>query len=160
MKKESHISALNEIVAGIFHDSPTYGRKDLFMIHTLWHKAVGGKIAAKTLPQTIKKNILFVTVSNSVWMQELQFLKDQIRERINKALPALTIDDIRFTIGPISEKHRTSSESPLLPLSPEEKEDVKRHGASIKDPDLRSAFEAVMVSYLRNKKKEKKPENM
>ena len=126
------------------------------MIHTLWHKAVGKKIAENTLPQTIKKNILFVTVSNSVWMQELQLLKDQIRERINKDLPNLTIDDIRFKIGRIREKHQASSEAPLLPLSPEEKQDVKKHGTSIKDPDLRSAFEAVMASYLKNKKKDKK----
>jgi hypothetical protein len=153
MKKKPQISALNEIVSAIFHDSPTHGRKDLFMIHTLWHKAVGGKIAENTLPQTIRKNILFVTVSNSVWMQELQFLKDQIRERINKDLPTLTIDDIRFKIGPVKETHRTSSKAPLLPLDPEEKQYVKKHGAAIKDPDLRSAFEAVMESYLRNKKK-------
>ena len=153
MKKDSQISALNEIVAGIFQDSPASGRKDLLMIHTLWHKAVGEKIAKNTLPQTIKKNILFVTVSNSVWMQELQFLKEQIRERINKDLPTLTIEDIRFKIGPVTEKHRPSSAEPLLPLSPEEKEDVKKHGASIKDPDLRSAFEAVMAAYLKNKKR-------
>jgi len=153
MKKKPHISALNEIVSGIFHDSPTHGRKDLFMIHTIWHKAVGEKIAENTLPQTIRKNILFVTVSNSVWMQELQFLKDQIREKINKDLPTLTIHDIRFKIGTVKKTHRTSSQEPLLPLNQEEQQDVKKHGAPIKDPALRSAFEAVMESYLRNKKK-------
>ena len=48
-------------------------------VFTVWAEVVGDLLASKTEPVRIEEGKLFVRVANSTWMQELQFLKDEIR---------------------------------------------------------------------------------
>lgn len=52
----------------------------------IWNRIVGKTIAPHTTPAWIKHGILFVSVDDSIWQQELEFLKSQILVKLNEHL--------------------------------------------------------------------------
>ena len=63
-----------------------------------WADVVGGVIAGKSRPRTLRDGILYIEVENSVWMQELWFRQRQIIERIKKEYPKIEVKGIRLGI--------------------------------------------------------------
>jgi len=71
----------------------------VYRIWSFWNDEVGDAIARRAQPARVRNGILFVTVATHSWMQELQFMKDTIRDRINARLGAALIRDIFFVSG-------------------------------------------------------------
>src|SRR5690349_1964046 len=67
-----------------------------YALWSFWNDEVGAAIAQRAQPARVRNGILFVTVANHSWMQELQFMKDQIRERLNARLGEHLVRDIFF----------------------------------------------------------------
>jgi hypothetical protein len=80
-------------------------------VWNVWAEEVGEIIAAKTEPIRIEDGKLFVRVGSSTWMQELQYLKDEIRTRLNRRLGAPIVRDLYLVLGR-SPRKRPSSEPP------------------------------------------------
>ena len=72
-----------------------------YRIWDVWNSVVGEAIARQAQPQQMRGMVLWVTVSSSTWMQQLEFMKRQIVERINERIGEKVISDIRFRIGEI-----------------------------------------------------------
>jgi predicted nucleic acid-binding Zn ribbon protein len=70
-------------------------------IGSLWNSVIGKVITDNAQPAALKGNLLLVHVSSSVWMQQLQFLKKDIIDKINAAAGKKWIEEIKFKIGPI-----------------------------------------------------------
>jgi hypothetical protein len=70
-----------------------------YRVWEVWEDVVGGALARKARPAKIQNGKLFVIVSNSALMQELQFAKATLRERLNEGLGAAAVRDIMFVIG-------------------------------------------------------------
>ena len=62
-----------------------------------WKKIVGKLLAQKTEIHKLDKKVLFVSVTNSVWMQELILRKFQIMEDIKRML-LIDLTEIVFFI--------------------------------------------------------------
>jgi hypothetical protein len=73
---------------------------------------VGKSVALNAQPRSIHNRILFINVSHSTWIQQLQFLKSTLIEKINSYLGESLIEDIRFKLGKISPPIPTSSQVP------------------------------------------------
>jgi predicted nucleic acid-binding Zn ribbon protein len=73
-----------------------------YRIWDVWNSVVGEAIARQAQPQQMRAMVLWVTVSSSTWMQQLEFMKRQIIERINERVGETVISDIRFRIGEIT----------------------------------------------------------
>lgn len=91
-------SILEQALKGLELDTPIKTHS----IWNAWSKIVGEPIALQTQPHAIRNRILFIEVSHSTWMQQLQFLKPTLLEKINGFLGEPLIDDIRFKVGTIS----------------------------------------------------------
>lgn len=68
-----------------------------FRIIEIWKEAVGGEILKNTSPIKFLKGILYVSVKNSIWLQELYYLKDEIIKKISDKADT-KIKDIKFTL--------------------------------------------------------------
>lgn len=68
----------------------------------LWEGAVGPRIARHTQPKRFLDHTLWVSVDNSVWMQQLQFLEGQIKEKLNQLVGSREVEKIRFQIGELA----------------------------------------------------------
>ena len=72
-----------------------------YQIWDVWDDVVGVAIARQAQPHQIRNMVLWVTVSSSTWMQQLEFMKQQIVGRLNDCMGEKVITDIRFRIGEI-----------------------------------------------------------
>ena len=72
-------------------------------IWEVWDCVVGEAIARQARPQKINNMVLWIVVSSSTWMQQLEFMKKQIVNRLNEHIGEVVIKDIRFRIGEINE---------------------------------------------------------
>jgi hypothetical protein len=98
MKKPQPIhSILEQTLKGLELDIPL----KTYSIWGAWKEIVGEAIALQTQPRAIRNRILFIDVSHSTWMQQLQFLKPTLLGKINGFLGESLIEDIRFKVGKI-----------------------------------------------------------
>ncbi len=72
-----------------------------YSIWRAWEGIVGKSVALHAQPRSIHNRILFINVSHSTWIQQLQFLKSTLIEKINSYLGEPLIEDIRFKLGKI-----------------------------------------------------------
>ena len=118
-----------------------------------WPEIAGEQIASHTRPDQIRFKKLYLIVENSVWLQQLTFLKPTLLEKINQEAGSQFVSDIILRVGEISsepqEAHRQDDEDPrLADPSPESLAQAAAHAAAVKDPDLRARLMAVMARAL------------
>lgn len=116
----------------------------------LWRRAVGPQISARTLPETVKRGALHVKVSAPVWLHQLQFLKEEIIEKLHELSGNSEIRSLFFAIGEIPAPPGAAADQPQAPLVPpplkkRDRQMVKESLESIRDPELRQIVERVMV---------------
>lgn len=99
-------------------------RLEVYRVWTFWDEEVGEAIAARAEPAGFRAGVLSVRVNSAAWTQELQFMKDTIRERLNARLGQKLIRDIYFVSGSVSRRETRPLEEaatsrpiavPLLP---------------------------------------------
>jgi len=73
-------------------------RIDLHQVFLFWNEAVGPDIAAHAEPEIIRGTVLWIRVTDSVWMQQLHLLKTQLLERLNSRLKEEKLSDLRFQL--------------------------------------------------------------
>ena len=66
-----------------------------------WNTVVGEAISQNARPEAIKGKLLLVNVSSAPWMQQLQFLKTELLQKLNESMGKDAVEDIRFKIGPV-----------------------------------------------------------
>jgi len=108
-------------------------------------------VARKARPSRIQHGKLFVMVSNSVYLQELQFSKVQIKNAVNQALGAPVVKDIFFHIGRVREAALPPAPPPSHPLPPFEELTVPSLGR----PELEAALKSLLAARRRRLTKEK-----
>lgn len=115
----------------------------------LWRSCVGPSIAAQTHPEGIRRGLLYVRVSAPIWMHQLQFLKEEILDKLHRTAPAEEIRGLFFSIGPLPRPavHPGSapSSSPPGPLSGRDRLMVQESLATVADPELREILGRVMT---------------
>jgi hypothetical protein len=121
-----------------------------YKVFEVWDEVVGETIAKKARPETIRNRVLVVKVSNSPWIQELQFMKEQIKEKLNESIGEKLIDDLFFQLG----KVQVDKEEPTIPSSKEwlevslpkkELSEVENSLKGLKDPDLQSILKRILI---------------
>jgi hypothetical protein len=73
-----------------------------YSILEAWNEIVGESVAGHSQPRSIRNRILFIDVSHPTWMQQLQFLKHTLLDKVNTFLGEPLIQDIRFKLGKVS----------------------------------------------------------
>lgn len=130
----------------------------------LWTKAVGPQIAARTLPEMMKRGTLHVRVSAPVWLHQLQFLKEGIIQKFNKLSGTEEIHNLFLFIGEIPSPQSVTSDPITVlpatePLQKRDREMIRESLDAVSDPELREILERVMsIEILRRREWEKKRE--
>jgi predicted nucleic acid-binding Zn ribbon protein len=74
---------------------------ELTRLFSLWDDVVGEALAKNARPAGFKGKILLVNVVSSVWIQELQYYREDMIRKLNEALGKELVSDIKFKIGPV-----------------------------------------------------------
>jgi hypothetical protein len=159
MKKPQSIhTILEQTLKGLNLDGPMKS----YSIWGAWKEIVGESVALQTQPRSIRNRILFIDVSHSTWMQQLQFLKQTLLEKIHAFLGEPLIEDIRFRLGKI-----TPAPSP----SPSEERKLKEGGLdkgtmnrierlieNITDAEVKKGFRELLIKSTKLERSRKKSE--
>ncbi len=78
-----------------------------FLFQKRWEKMVGPLMAKESYVSSYKKDMLFVTVTNSVFMQHLFMIKSDILKLLADDEFGKRFTDIRFIAGPYKKKYKT-----------------------------------------------------
>ncbi len=70
-------------------------------VFAAWDACVGETVAAHAQPDSIRQGRLLVTVSDPAWSHQLQFLKDDLKKKLNSQLGRAVVSEIRFRIGAV-----------------------------------------------------------
>lgn len=119
-----------------------------YSVFGAWKEIVGEAVANQTQPRAIRNRILFLDVSHPTWMQQLQFLKPTLLEKINHYLGESLIQDIRFKLGKISTTLPSPSETFSLEKEKLDQETLKRIDSAllkIDDEELKKELRHVLV---------------
>ena len=71
----------------------------LARVQEIWERTAGPAIALAARPTAERGGVLTVTCEASVWAQELELIADQLLPRINAALGADEIHELRCRTG-------------------------------------------------------------
>ena len=94
-------SALRDVLSVVLQRVDTEQQLRVYDLWSFWNDEVGAAIARRAQPAHCRNGVLFVTVATHAWMQELQFLKETLRDRLNARLGAPLVRDIYFVSGAI-----------------------------------------------------------
>jgi hypothetical protein len=150
---KEHLKDLKTILGTMLRTMDSPPQREQFRVWDIWEEVVGPQIAGKTRPEALRNGVLVVSVTSSVWMQELSFMKQKILDRINQTLASRTIREIRFKLGDIQQAGAGCDEEPLPQLTEEEQEVIAQHTASIEDQGLRESLQKLFTASRRWKKK-------
>jgi len=133
-------------------------RLDEYGVWPIWNDIVGATIARNAQPEKIRNGTLFVKVSGATWMQELQYMKEMISQKLNQSLRREVVKNIFFFVGKLDAeavKSKSQGSSPSSPSSPAppQLEFAEEHLRSIKDPEIRRALRRLFTAHARKEKK-------
>ena len=81
-----------------------------FRLQQEWEGLVGQTMAKHSYPENIRYQKLHLVADNSIWLQQLVFLKGTILKAVHSILPDLGLTDVILRIGSLPERH-----SPTVP---------------------------------------------
>ncbi len=156
-KKQEYFQRIGDIL-------PTVLKKRKIPVHTrdhrlsdAWNKAVGPIISGNTRANNVKGDTLFVKVSTSTWMQQLQFMKQDIIDKVNAVLEDQTIKNIYFSIGdispaPLKNGQKQTPDINQYTLRERDRKIIEESIVSITDEELRSILKQVMTKEIINRR--------
>ena len=147
--KNSHWNSVAGVLRTVFPDSAKPEKLRVYRAWEAWPEVVGPANAKRAQPTRFRNGKLFVTVFHPALMQELQFVKERIRRRLNHHIGAEMITHIYFGRGPMRQEDVVTASLPQrrlpqfrdIPIPP------------IDNPEVRAAFASLLTARRRRLEK-------
>lgn len=137
-------SGIREVLDRVLQRLDRDQHLDAYRVWSFWAAEVGPAIAARAQPASYRGGILSVRVTNHAWMQELQFMKESIREKLNARLGRDLIRDIYFVTAPQAAP-APEPPAPAQPAAPTEEEEGDWPPApAVRDPRLAEIYAQLL----------------
>ncbi|MBP7340772.1 MAG: DUF721 domain-containing protein [Smithellaceae bacterium] len=116
-------------------------------VFKLWPQATGPQIALQTKPDGWRAGILFVRAASSVWVQQLHFMKEEIRQKLNSLAGKAVVRDIHFTVGyfPAVPDGKKAAPFGKAALKERDKRMINECAGRLADPELADVVKRVMT---------------
>lgn len=155
-KDDSQIEKVGAVLDKSLKRLQVSARLDEYGIWPVWNEVVGNTIARNAQPERIRNGTLLVKVTSPVWMQQLQYMKEMISEKLNQRLRTEAVKNIFFVVGAIDGGQMLQPDVKKLsaavePMNPKIDDDFL---ASVPDAEIREAFKRLMKSHYRRNRKE------
>lgn len=160
MRKRNHQSRLQSIGEILYTALKRRGmaaKLEENAVLKFWPQAVGRQISSQTQPDSLRNGMLFIKTTSSVWVQQLHFMKEEIREKLNELAGKDVIKDIRFSIGYECRKNNSLSKDNYPTaikscLTDRDKKMIANCTASIADRELAIIVRRVMQKEINRRR--------
>jgi len=156
-KRAKNLPSMGEVLGEFFKRTGMNRKIQEQRILDSWERAVGEGVAERTQPVSVKNRVLQVKVANSVWMQELHFMKELIMQKLQQQTGNNILQDLRFFIGEIEpsgrkdrnkKKEEARIDGQSLGLTEAERERIDRALSGITDPEMREILGRIYAKGL------------
>ncbi len=154
-KKDSQPDRIGDILEKSLKRLDPTGRLQDYGVWPIWDETVGPFISRNAQPEKIRHGTLFVKVTGPTWMQQLQYMKEVMVEKLNERLGKQIVKNIFFIVGrvkgeapPPQQKETQSHGSP--PAQTEPDEELLR---SVRDPEIRQSLKRLLLARHRKGKR-------
>jgi predicted nucleic acid-binding Zn ribbon protein len=90
---------VNELLERFLKPGDWQALRQRRLIREVWERVLPASLVEHTHLVDVRRKELWVEVSASPWVQELQFLKPKILMELDRVLGQGVIRDVRFSIG-------------------------------------------------------------
>ncbi len=112
-----------------------------------WRDLLGEPTGSHTWPDQIRFKKLYLVVRNSVWLQQLTFLKPALLAKLHEETGPDLITDIVFRVGEIPAFSPTGAGASTALIPEAQLTEALSHTAAIQDQALRERFTEVISRY-------------
>jgi predicted nucleic acid-binding Zn ribbon protein len=98
MAISSEPSLLGTLLKELFQRRKWQQRLDQHQLFPAWEDIVGAELAVHARPHCIRGKVLWLEVTDSVWMQQLHLQKMTLLALVNERLEGEELQDIRFRL--------------------------------------------------------------
>jgi predicted nucleic acid-binding Zn ribbon protein len=148
---QTRLQPLGEILFAALKRKGLGARLEENALMKLWPKVVGPQIAAQTQPDSWRAGTLFVKATSSVWVQQLHFMKDDIRRKLNELAGSMVVREILFTVGhrpaPRNTPHHAFI-SGIVALHDRDRKMIAECTEKLADPELAKIVKRVMKAEI------------
>lgn len=153
MRGQSRLDSFGTILAGVAHRLGLESKLFEARLRRHWAEIVGEPIATHTRPDQVRFKKLYILVHNSVWLQQLTFLKPELLEKINSMAGEKLVTELVLRIGDVSADHTSQAKTSAPDAGPPEPSaellrEASLHTQGIQDQALREQLAAVMAQAL------------
>jgi hypothetical protein len=152
MRGQSKLDSFGTILTGLAQRLGLESKLFEARLRRQWPDIVGEPIANHARPDQIRFKKLTIFVCNSVWLQQLTFLKPVLLEKVNALAGGPLVTEIVLRIGkiPAGTFPASSGSAETTPQDPpaELLLEATQHTQGIQDQSLREHLTAVMVQTL------------
>jgi predicted nucleic acid-binding Zn ribbon protein len=154
-KTDPQIERLGQVLHKSLKRLELSTRLDEYGVWPIWNDVVGPTIARNAQPEKIRNGTLFIKVTSPVWMQQLQYMKEMIAEKLNQRLKTTIVRNIFFVVGQVNSETvevetKPTAHSATAVQDLRVSEDFLE---SVPDPEIRQAFKRLLRSYSRRHRK-------
>lgn len=157
----SEVESAGEVLGRWLGKRKAETRLQLYILRNRWAELVGDRIAAKTLPQTLRDGLLTVAVANSTWLNELSFMRGSLVQRINAYLAGgvtKRVSGIRLVAGSVTKPSpppwaadRPEAPPDYVDLPPDQVARIEQELQQIeevRDPELRGSILRARLAHF------------
>jgi hypothetical protein len=152
MVKLGPLDSFGSILSGLAKRLGLESRLLELRLQHRWRELMGEPVASHTWPDQIRFKKLYLIVPNSVWLQQLTFLKPTLLAKLNADAGADFVNDIVLRVGELPPINQPSA-SPAGPsrrphVSPAAWAEASKHAASVQNAELRTRLTEIMAEAL------------
>jgi hypothetical protein len=151
MARPGTLDSFGTILSGLSKRLGLESRLVELRLQHQWRNIVGEPMASHTWPANIRFKKLYLTVRNSVWLQQLTFLKPALLTKLQADVDPELVTDIVGRVGELPNDLAVPPDAldPDIRSAQSESSwaEVVTHTTTIQDPSLRERFREVISRY-------------
>jgi hypothetical protein len=160
MRASGSLDSFSAILSGLAKRLGLQSHLFELRLQQQWRHIIGEPVGSHTWPAQVRFKKLYLVVRNSVWLQQLVFLKPTLLAKLNERAGSEVLTDIAFRVGEIPDA------TAMVPAPSHERVQVsdaamveaQAHAAAVQDPELRTRLASVMAeSFSRSAVKGERP---
>jgi len=137
------ICLLSDNLNTVFHGQQWGRQAYLFSLARHWSEITGKERALHSMPAFFRRNVLWVYVHSSIWMQHMQLVKPELLAQINTFLQKeQQVEDLRWMVQPtgLIDTPKEKYVTPEINVDPVAENNFRAMAENIPDPATREAF--------------------
>ena len=113
-----------------------------------WPQIAGQQVSQLTRPAFFRKDVLWIYVQDSAWMQHMQYVKPDLLQRVNAALTGTVVADLRWQLQPADDREQPArTRRPPQPVDAEQRQLFRSMTASIGDAACKAALQRLWQAF-------------